>query len=205
MVFTAQASVIAHQREKGVSWSIYQHVFPGIAFGTVIGTALTNQIPTQWLKIILSFFLLFIASEMIFKPHFSTRTDFPTPWINRFVSVMIGLKSGLLGIGGGALIIPYLSYCGVERRQTAGISAMCTLTVALIGSVMFMITGLISGESTYWSTGYVYWPAVLWIAIPSMIFAPIGAYFTYRLPIDYLKYAFIVVLVIAAIDLLRQT
>ena len=202
MIFTAQASVRAHVRRGGVLWSAYYHLQPGIIFGAILGALLADRLPTYWLRVILGVFLLLIAAEMIFNPHVPSRKGFPGPWVNRLVSGVIGFKSGLLGIGGGALIIPYLTYCGVERRQTAGVSAMCTLTIGIIGTISFMITGSMEAGIPAWSTGYVYWPAVVGVAIPSMIFAPMGAHLTYKLPVNHLKHAFIVVLLLAAFNLL---
>lgn len=202
MIFTGQASVRAHMRKKGILWSAYLRLQWGIILGAVAGALLAYQLPTYWLKMLLALFLFFIAAEMMFNPNLPRRKNFPAQWVNRLVGMLIGFKSGLLGIGGGALVIPYLSYCGVERRQTAGVSAMCTLTVAVIGSIAVMITGSTESGLPAWATGYVYWPAVLWVAIPSMIFAQIGAHLTYKLPVHQLKHAFIVVLLIAAIDLI---
>jgi uncharacterized membrane protein YfcA len=203
MIFTAQASVRAHLKHNGIRWDAYFRLQKGIIVGAILGAIMAEQLPTYWLRMILGVFLLLIATEMMFNLSFAERKNFPAPWVTHLVSTVIGFKSGLLGIGGGALIIPYLTYCGVTRRETAGISAMCSLTISLIGTVAFMITGSSQGNLPAFSTGYVYWPAVLWIAIPSMIFAPIGARLTYRLSVTHLKYAFLVVLIIAAINLLR--
>lgn len=203
MIFTAQASVRAHVRRGGVLWSAFYKLRTGIIVGAILGAILADRLPTHWLKIILGIFLLLIALEMIFNPNVPHRDDFPAPWINRLVSTLIGFKSGLLGIGGGALIIPYLTYSGVERRQTVAVSAMCTLVVGIIGAIAFMITGSLEGGMPAYATGYVYWPAVFWVAIPSMLVAPVGARLTYSLPVRHLKYGFIVVLLIAAFQLLR--
>lgn len=202
MIFTGQSSVRAHIRQKGILWPAYHRLQAGIILGTVMGVLLAYQLPTHGLKILLALFLFLIAAEMIFHPDLPHRNDFPAQWVNRLVGVLIGFKSGLLGIGGGALVVPYLSYCGVERRQTAGVSAMCTLTVAIIGTIAVIITGSTESDLPAWSTGYVYWPAVVWVAIPSMISAPLGARLTYHLSLNHLKHAFVVVLLLAAINLI---
>lgn len=202
MIFTGQAAVRAHMRRNGILWSAYRRLNMGIIWGALAGALLAYQLPTYWLKVLLAIFLLLIAVEMMFNPNLPQRKDFPPQWVNRLVGMLIGFKSGLLGIGGGALVIPYLSYCGVDRRQTAGVSSVCTLTVAIIGTIAVIITGSTESGLPQWATGYVYWPAVVWVAIPSMIFAPIGAHLTYKLPLEHLKHAFIVVLLIAAINLI---
>ena len=202
MIFTGQSSVRAHMRKKVILWSAYRRLQLGIILGAVVGVLMAHQLPTHWLKVLLAVVLFLIAAEMMFNTNLPCRKDFPPQWVNRLVGMLIGFKSGLLGIGGGALVIPYLSYCGIERRQTAGVSAMCTLTVALIGTIAVIITSSTESDLPAWATGYVYWPAVLWVAIPSMIFAQIGAHLTYKLPVNHLRHAFIVVLLIAAIDLI---
>jgi uncharacterized protein len=127
--------------------------------------------------------------------------QFPSIWINRLISFVIGLKSGLLGVGGGVLIIPYLTYCGVDPRRIAGVSSLCTMTVASIGTVTFMLMShpMVKPE---FSTGYVYWPAVFWVAIFSMIAAPLGAKLSYIIPINGLRYTFVVVLLLTVLGLL---
>jgi len=53
-----------------------------------------------------------------------------------------------------------------------------------------------------YSTGFVYWPAVVLVAIPSSIIAPLGAKLNYILPVKQLKYGFIVILIITALKML---
>jgi len=202
MIFTAQASVRAHNQQGEILWRIYQRLWSGLIIGTITGAIIADLLPTHWLKFLFGVFLLLIGLNMLTNVHVTYPHRFPSSRINRLISILIGLKSGLLGVGGGALIIPYLNYCGVDTRKIPAVSALCTLTVAMIGSIMFMITGSNEAGLPAYSTGYVYWPAVIWVAIPSLLFAPIGARMTYALPVQQLKYGFTAILLIAAIDLL---
>lgn len=202
MIFTAQATVRARSKKEPVLWAIYKILAPGIIIGTILGVIIAQFLSTGLLAMIFALFLLAVACKMLLDVHVTHRYKFPSPWINRVVSALIGLKSGLLGVGGGILIIPYLTYCGVATRKAATLSAVCTLTVALIGSVTFLFTGLSTPGLPLGATGFIYWPAVLWVAIPSSLFAPIGASIAYKLPIKHLKYAFVSILFITAIDML---
>jgi len=76
------------------------------------------------------------------------------------------------------------------------------MTIAVVGSVSFMITGWNEPNLPLGSTGYVYWPAVFAVALPSMICAPLGAKLAYRVPILLIRRAFIVFLLITATHLL---
>ena len=202
MIFTAQATVRAHQRQGDILWDIYHHLWPAMLTGTILGAILADHLTTYWLKLILGVFLLLLGVKMLSHATVTHPPHTPSPWVNRLVNLAIGLQSSLLGIGGGALVIPYLTYCGIEPRKIPAVAALCTLTVAMIGTLAFIITGSNEPGLPTGSSGYVYWPAVFWVAIPSMLFAPMGAHMTYVLPIKQLKYGFSIVLLLAALDLL---
>ncbi|AHE68445.1 sulfite exporter TauE/SafE family protein [Legionella oakridgensis] len=202
MIFTAMSSIRAHHRQGEILWSVYHRLWPGIVLGVFCGALLADQLSTYWLKILFGLFLLVISFKMMADIHVNHPRAFPGKWLNRLISFVIGLKSGLLGVGGGALIIPYLSFCGIDTRKIPAISALCTLSVAMMGTIAVIITGSNEVGLPAYSTGYVYWPAVIWVAVPSVLFAPIGAHLTYALPVQQLKYGLTAILLIAAIDML---
>ena len=205
MVFTAQASLRVHYQMNNIFWGMYKHLAPGLILGTVCGALLAGRLPTQWLKTLFCLFLLSIALKMIVdvyhKPQFSPRR-FPKRWASQLMSFFIGFQSGLLGIGGGTMVVPYLSYCGLELRKITPISVLCTTTVAVIGTIVFVIIGSFQTSLPAFSTGFIYWPAVFGVAITSILFAPFGAKLTYILSAKHLKYCFIVLLIAMAIELL---
>ncbi|KTC86946.1 sulfite exporter TauE/SafE family protein [Legionella brunensis] len=202
MVFTTQSSLRAHAKANGILWDVYKRLCPGIVLGTIGGALLANQLPTNWLKILLGLFLLGIAIKMLLNIHVTPAQKSPKLWSTRAISFLIGLNSGLLGIGGGTLIIPYLSYCGLELRKIIPLSTLCTMTVALLGALTFIIAGSQESQLPVYSTGYVYWPAVICLAVLSSVFAPVGARMTYIVPVKQLKYGFIIILFLSAINLL---
>lgn len=202
MIVTSQASIRAHLKLGHVLWDIFHTLWPGILLGTIIGALIANSVPTHWLKIIFALFIFLVALKMLIDVNLPHATRAPPLWVNRLVSFVIGLKSGLLGVGGGILIVPYLTYCGIDARKITAVSNLCTFTVGLVGTLVFMMTGRAEMGSIPYSTGFVYWPAVVAVGIPSSLVAPFGARLSYRLPVKQLKYAFILILLITAINLL---
>lgn len=204
MVFTSESALRAHLQRGSILWSAYRRLWPGLVVGTFCGVLLADSMPTAWFKTILGTFLLFVAAKMIFtqEPSENKPLHFPNNWLNHGLCFFIGCLSSLLGIGGATLLIPYLNHCNLAIKKIAPISVLCTMTLASVGSFMFIITGLMANELPKYSTGFVYWPAVLFVAIPSRYFAPIGAKLNYILPVKQLKYAFIVLVLVTAFKLL---
>lgn len=204
MIFTALAAIIGHLKQGGVLWHIYQRLWPGIAMGTVAGSWLAHFMPTAWLEKILGVVLFFVLIHMVLG---LKKRSVPASFTGHLhaayvISALIGLIAGLVGIGGGAMVIPYLSYQGIEPRKISALSSACTLVVALVGSVAFVLLGSHTQNLPDDCVGYIYWPAVLWMTLPSMFMAPIGAKLTYYFSPKQLKYAFIVLLFLIAMALL---
>ena len=202
MIFTAISAISAHYRKGKILWSVYQRLWPGIIFGTIVGGLLAGVFSTGILKIIFAVFMLLVAIKMLAEVHVERGHLMPGKWITSSVCAFVGFFSGLFGIGGGTLIIPFLNFCGINARKIPAVSSLCTLAVAMTGTIVFIVTGTNEPGMPSFSSGYIYWPAVIWIAIPSVFFAPIGARLTYTLPVQQLKYGLVVILVLAAIDIL---
>lgn len=202
MIITAQASVRAHYKLGSILWPVFHRLWPSLVIGTVVGSIAAAWIPTYWLKTFFALFLLFVSIKMLTDKQPERPQQFPKNWINRLITFLIGTNSGLLGVGGGILVVPYLAYCGIPTRQIAAISNLCALTIAITGTVLFMITGYHATTDIAYTTGYIYWPAVLLIGIPSSLMAPVGAKLNYKLPVHQLKYGFIVILILTALKML---
>jgi uncharacterized membrane protein YfcA len=202
MIFTSQSTVRAYTRQEQVLWPRFNSMILGIVIGTVLGVTFASYVPTDVLRIILGLFLLVVAFEMAINFKVKRSRKRPSWWFNSSVSSLIGFKSGLLGVGGGVVVIPYLNWCGVNARKIAAISALCTMTVSIVGASAFIVTSYHLPDLPSYATGYVYWPAVLLVAFPSMYFAPIGAKISYNLPMHKLKVAFTLILILTAIDLI---
>jgi uncharacterized membrane protein YfcA len=199
MIITALSSLRAHASLGEILWPVFLTLCPGIFVGTLAGALLTSFLPVTELKILFAVFLVAIAFKMLADIHVTHVSGFPSKGVNTLVSFLIGFKSGLLGVGGGVLVIPYLTYCGVALRNIAAISNLCTLTVALVGSCVFIMSGWQAMQAVPYATGYVYWPAVLAVALPSSLLAPLGAQLSYKVGVKPLKYGFIILLLITAL------
>lgn len=202
MILTAQASVRAHNQHGRILWSIYRKLVGGIIVGVICGAIIADFLHTRVLSVFFGVFLLAISAKMLIIPHKRTKRRLPGPVGRNAVSFAIGAKSGMLGVGGGALMIPFLTSCNIPMRNTTGISALCSFTVAILGSISFMMVGWDQSNLPAWSTGFVYWPAVLLVSIPSMLVAPLGASLSYKVRVTFLRRVFAVFLLVTGIHML---
>jgi uncharacterized protein len=207
MIFTASASTWAHHVKGHIQWSIFRSVVAWIGLGVMVGNVLANRLSTDLLELIFGVFLLAIALKIFLgKTSKADTATIHTPSFAAISSVgmTIGFKSGVLGIGGGALSVPFLLYCGLPMPKASGTSASFTLPIAIIGTLSFM---LLSGNAELipWSTGYIYWPAVAFVAPLTMMGAPIGAQLSRTVPADKLRILFACLLLLISIRMLWGT
>ncbi len=202
MIFTSSVSAYSHYKREAVLWPVVKKLLPGIVTGTILGMLLASLLSTAVLKIIFGIFLLFIAFRMFvsFKPKPSR--ELPGPLGSFGVASLIGGKSGLLGVGGGALMVPFFTYCNISIREAAGTSAACGFPIALVGTLSAIATGWHHDPGDFYTFGYVYWPATLAVALFSMVFVFLGAKLSKIMPVTIIRKIFACVLVLAALDLL---
>lgn len=120
-------------------------------------------------------------------------TQPPPPRI--LVLVLIGLAGGLLsgafGVGGGIILVPLLvTFAGLDQRRASATSLLAILPTAIAGS----ITYIANGEIDFIAAGLV--------AVGAIGGAIIGANLLKRIPIVWLRWIFVTLLVLVAIRML---
>jgi uncharacterized membrane protein YfcA len=201
VVITGTSSMYAHHKHAAVIWPHVWKMLPGLMIGAVIGAAIAHFLPSNFLRIFFAVFLAITSVRMWIKQK-TTDTKKPLPpsavWLG---SIVIGMLSSILGVGGGTLLVPFLMRSNLDMHKATGTSVACGIGVSLIATICFMITGLLAGIHLPYSTGYIYWPAFLGIAVASVLFAPFGANLAHKLPKEILKRIFAVFLLIMAVDM----
>ncbi len=190
MILTSQATVRAYNRHGRILWSVYRKIAGGVAVGAIIGAMLADSLHSDWLQLFFGVFILAVAIKMFFPLNTHVDRALPNKAVMNGIGFLIGGKSGLLGVGGGAIMVPFLTHYQLPMRNAAGISALISFTVALVGSVTYVWTGQNEVGLPAWSLGYVYVPAMIAVAIPSMVCASVGASLAYRVDVKLLRKIF---------------
>jgi hypothetical protein len=202
IVATSISSVRAHQRRGAVLWPIVARLAPGIVLGTWVGAAVADRLSTVWLQRIVGVFALLVAVQMLRRVKPSGHRDLPGALGMTAAGGVIGGLSGIVGIGGGSLTVPFLTWCRVDIRNAVATAAACGFPIAVAGTIGFIVTGWSVPTLPPGSSGYVYWPAFAGIALASVLSAPLGAHLAHTLPVVVLRRVFAVVLAVIGAKLL---
>ncbi len=194
IVVTSIASIRAHHARRAVIWPAFWRLAPGIVIGALIGARIAHLLPSGILKTVFAVFVLIIAAQMAFGGKPAPHRSLPGWWGMGAAGGVIGAVSAIVGIGGGSLTVPFLSWCNVKIREAVATSAACGLPIAVSGAAGFVFNGWNHPALPNWSVGYVSLPALLTIAVASMLAAPFGAKLAHTLPTMMLKRVFAVFL-----------
>ncbi len=202
IVVTSISSVRAHHRWGAVLWPTFWRLTPGIVVGAWLGAAVADALSSFVLQKIFALFVLAMAGQMGFGAKPAPHRDLPGTSGMLATGGVIGTVSAIVGIGGGSLTVPFLTWCNISIHQAVATSAACGLPIALAGALGFIVTGLNAPGLPNWSLGYIYGPAWVGIALVSMLSAPLGAKLAHTLPTGTLKKVFAVFLALIGFKML---
>lgn len=202
VVFTSLTSAYSHHRHGAVRWPAVGALTPGILLGAALGAITADYLPNTVMRTVFGWFEVLVAVQMAWNLKPAAQRDLPGSLAMAGVGGFVGWASTVLGIGGGTLSVPFLLWCNVPIRQAVATSAACGLPIAAMGAAGFAATGWNTDSLPAWTTGYLYWPAIGVVVAGSVLFAPLGARLTHRLPVPILKRAFALVVVIVGIRML---
>ncbi len=202
IIITSLSSIRAHHRRKAVLWPVFRRLAPSIVIGAFLGVAIADALPGRTLQLIFGVFDLYVATQLSLKTSANSQRELPGRPGMLAMGGVIGTISAVVGIGGGSVTVPFLSWCNISIRNAVATSSACGLPLAIASTSGFIIAGWNEPNLPNWSLGYVYGPALLGITAASMSFAPVGAKLAHTVPTTMLKKVFAVFLAIVGIKLL---
>jgi uncharacterized membrane protein YfcA len=199
---TSIASFRAHDKRGAVRWDIWRAITPGILIGTFGGGFLADAVSLVFLRGFFVCFVYCVAVQMFldFKP--KAGRQLPGAFGMNGAGGVIGAVSSLVGIGGGSLSVPFMSYCNVPMHTAVGTSAAIGFPIAVAGTLSFIWNGLSAPGLPPYSLGYVNFMALAGIVSASYLTAPLGAKLAHSLPVGKLKRIFAVFLFCVATRML---
>jgi uncharacterized protein len=120
------------------------------------------------------------------------------------VGLVVGFAAGLIGIGGGVLIVPFLYF--FYAHELGGFALPETMHAAIAHATsLFVIVGTAAkGSYSYHKVRLIEWRVAVPVGIASMLGGVLGARLAIVLPGSLLKLSFGVFLILSAVHLLAQ-
>lgn len=202
IIFTAISASYAHHRQKNILWDKVLLLSPSVAIGAFFGAILTNYLSSDVLQKIFGMFEIIVACHMGFSEISATKKKLLQRKYMMLSGGIIGLLSSILGIGGGTLTVPFLTWYKIDIKHAIGIACSCSIPIACTSVLVMSFIGLNQHTLPSHNIGYVHWPAALVISMTSVLSAPLGAKLTTRLPQHLLKKIFSIILAVIGIKML---
>ena len=121
------------------------------------------------------------------------------------VGIAVGFLSGLVGVGGGVLIVPFLYFFYAHPELSGyGLPAALEASVPHATSLFIIVPTAVVGTLAYARAGLVAWQVAVPIAIASVVAAAAGANLALVLPPEVLKLAFGVFLLLTSAQLIGR-
>ncbi len=214
IVFAALSSTVGYWRQRRVDYKVGLILTLTTIPGAFVGAYLTIFVEEKLLGLIFGVFLIFVALRMailfdIYNVQIPTIGkvwhrkivdsggavfEYDTNvWLGLMLSFFGGLSSGLLGIGGGALMVPILH-----------LTMNFPMHVAVASSMFIIIFTSTSGAATHVSLGNVNVSYAVFLGIGVIFGAQLGAYFSKKISGKDLRRIFGVVLFIVSIRMILK-
>ncbi|MDN0077510.1 sulfite exporter TauE/SafE family protein [Crenobacter sp. SG2303] len=202
MVFTSLSSVRAHHQKGAVDWRIVRSMAPAMVVGTFIGSQIAGWLPSHGLKWFFVVYAYVVGLQMLFDIKPQAVRDMPGAPGQWGAGTLIGMISSWVGIGGGSMSVPFMSWCNVPVRNAIATSAALGWPIALAGAVGYLVSGWSVAGLPWGAYGFVYLPATLALMVMTVLFAPVGARLAHRLPVARLKKLFALLMLFMASEML---
>jgi uncharacterized membrane protein YfcA len=204
IIFTSFASMRKHHQHGAVNWRVVRNIIPGILLGSALGAVIATSISPRNLGIFFALFVYAAAAQILLDVRPPATRQLPGFLGMSAVGTFTGWISSMVSIGGGTIIVPFLLWCNVPLRHAIGTSAAIGFPVAVGGTVGYIVTGMSLPLLPAPNLGFVYLPALLWVALASVTTAPLGAITAHRMNVALLRKLFAVLLLVLATKLLLK-
>lgn len=154
--------------------------------GSFLGGYISNFVSEIFLKFMFLLVMIFLLGKMLLKNKIFNFVTNNYPFLKYIFPFVFGLISSLLGIGGGAFLVPYFS--GIFSLDINSAVATSSLVI-LIASIFGILGHLTCGEASFNNTIFIYAASV---AIGGFI----GAKFSMKISSKQLRSLFLLVITI---------
>tara|TARA_B100000035_G_scaffold310186_1_gene317569 strand:- start:1269 stop:2063 length:795 start_codon:yes stop_codon:yes gene_type:complete len=201
MVLTGAMAVYAHTYNKNIDYLIIKKFAPGVIMGSIIIGLTIKLIPGDYLRFFFIIYTFFIAYKLLNHTTLNKKPSLPSFPKGNFISFAFAMISGLLGIGGATLFVPYLIKKNIPSKLAIGTSSAFGFLIGFIATFAMYISSTFTTTNNLSLLGYIYLPAIIFLTLPSLIFVKLSAGWLMKISDEKVKKWFAVLLFIIGISM----
>ncbi|WOD09147.1 sulfite exporter TauE/SafE family protein [Marinomonas sp. GJ51-6] len=172
--------------------------------GVIVGSILVTKVEGQLLTLMFGIIACLSALNMLFARKEAMFQSLPGKSGQSVMATLIGLFSSMVGIGGGTLTVPTLTFCNYPAHRAVGTAAAVGLIISLPAALTMLVIGERPLDAPFGTFGLVNLIGFAFIVPLTVLFAPVGAGLANRLDASKLKKVFAVVLIVTGLRMLYQ-
>lgn len=202
IIFTSMSAIRTHHKRGAIEWWLVKPIAVGMLLGSFIGVNTALAIPAIYLQATFGAFAIFLSLRMMLSATQQGKLTLPKPLALGVTGVFIGWVSALFGIGGGNLLVSWLSNRQLVMQKAVATASACGFAIAIVGATSNAALGWGNPLLPSYSLGYIYLPALLGIVSTSFIAASYGAKIAHKLSAIVLKRLFAWMLLLVGLRML---
>lgn len=201
---TAISSAYGHYRKNAVLIKPTVLLATTGVVGGIFGGTIAANVPGEILRVFFGIAALAVAVRMLLYKSPEVKKE---PLDNSIYYVIagfiVGIMSGLLGVGGGFIVVPFMVIAmGYDIHKAIGTSTAVIIFTSIGGILSYIFNGLnVSGLPQY-SLGYVNLLQFVILAGASVPMTQLGVKAVHKLPARKLNYIFIALLVYVGLNMI---
>jgi uncharacterized membrane protein YfcA len=207
IVPTAIVSARAHRLRGAIDPVLARRWSPAIALGAALGAIIASRLEGRALSAVFAAVALVVAVRMIWHSGKAAAGGDRQPMLSRWLPlpVGIGMVSALMGIGGGTLSVPVMTWLGLPVHRAVGTSAWFGLWIAIPAALGYAWLGAGLPGLPALSLGYVNVLALAVLLPSTVVAAPLGARIAHGLSRKQLSLAFGAFLLLTSARMVYRT
>lgn len=201
---TALSGAYGHYRKNAVLVKPTIYLAATGIIGGILGGIIATILPGDILRSIFGFAVIIVALIMLLVKYPEIHEK-PLDNIVYFLfgGLFVGLMSGLLGVGGGFIIVPFMVILlRYDIHKAIGTSSAVIVFTSIGGIIAYTLNGIgVNGLPPY-SIGYINLIQFAVLVIASVPMAQIGVKSAHSLPRKKLSYIFIAMLIFVGLKMI---
>ena len=175
IVPTSIRSFLAHRGHGAVDTRLLKGWILPVPAGVLLASAVAAFASSAVLRGIFAAIAALVGARMLFaRQKWRLGTELPGQPARAAVGTVIGLLSGLMGIGGGVMNSTFMTLFDRPVHQAVATSSGVGVLVSVPGLVGYVVAGWGEKGLPPFSTGFVNWIAVALIMPITLLVAPYG-------------------------------